>query len=306
MQLLMAGTHSIFELAFAPDGRALVAPRDRSAPVLWELPASGEPVAIPVLDSARRTCSAFTFSPDAQVVGWLCGQTRYEFDRRTGATQAIPLTQGTERVNRQRVCGPDGRLIVRTIDSSHADGRIRAFTARGGAWAEAWTVGPSDDLRGWQMTASGSETFFTWEQPRPNTPGPKGLVARSTLTGEVIARMTVPVYYVAGLAAKPDGSAVVCYKDSSLYYWPIGEKIQKVRTGTLKHYRALAFHPDGRHLLAGNNDATARLIDTHTWQITRQFAWNIGRLVSVAVSPDGTLAAAGGERGRIVVWDLDL
>jgi hypothetical protein len=58
--------------------------------------------------------------------------------------------------------------------------------------------------------------------------------------------------------------------------------------------------------LAGNNDATARIIDTHTWEVVRQYAWDIGRLVSVAVSPDGALAAAGGQKGRVVVWDLDL
>jgi WD40 repeat protein len=99
---------------------------------------------------------------------------------------------------------------------------------------------------------------------------------------------------------------VIAYKDSSLYYWQPGEKVQKVRTGTLMHYRSLAFHPDGRHLLAGNNDTTARLIDTTTWQVVRQYTWAIGRLTAVAISPDGQLAAAGGARGQVVVWDLDL
>jgi WD40 repeat protein len=82
--------------------------------------------------------------------------------------------------------------------------------------------------------------------------------------------------------------------------------MEKVRTGTRTHYRRVAFHPDGRHLLAGNNDTTARLIDTHTWEVVRQYTWDIGSLNAVAISPDGALAAAGGQKGRVVVWDLDL
>jgi hypothetical protein len=40
--------------------------------------------------------------------------------------------------------------------------------------------------------------------------------------------------------------------------------------------------------------------------VTQAFNWEIGRLRSVAFSPDGMLAAAGGDRGKIVVWDVDL
>ena len=129
---------------------------------------------------------------------------------------------------------------------------------------------------------------------------------RSTLTGEIVAAAPVAQRYLRGLAAAPDGSLAVGFKYSSLGAWRPGGQAEKVRTGTLKHYRALAFHPDGRHILAGNNDTTARLIDTRSWQITRQFAWDIGTLSAVAISPDGTLAAAGGAKGRVVVWDLDL
>ena len=108
------------------------------------------------------------------------------------------------------------------------------------------------------------------------------------------------------MVAPPDGSVIVGAWESSLMVWRPGGKIEKVRTGTLKHYRSLAFHPSGRYLLAGNNDATARLIDTQTWQVVRQFTWKVGSLAAVAISPDGMLAAAGGDKGRVVVWDLDL
>ncbi len=74
-----------------------------------------------------------------------------------------------------------------------------------------------------------------------------------------------------------------------------------------KHVTGLAFHPSGRFLAATSNDATVRLHDRDAgWAVTRTFDWAIGRLRSVAFGPDGSLAAAGGEKGRIVVWDVDL
>ena len=73
-----------------------------------------------------------------------------------------------------------------------------------------------------------------------------------------------------------------------------------------KRFTGLAFHPSGRYLAATSNDATVKLYDTSTWEVVQTFDWDIGRLRSVAFSPDGMLAAAGGDKGKIVVWDVDL
>jgi hypothetical protein len=48
-----------------------------------------------------------------------------------------------------------------------------------------------------------------------------------------------------------------------------------------------------------------RLWDTGTWAAAGGYEWNIGKLRSVAVSPDGLRMAAGGEAGKVVVWDAD-
>jgi WD40 repeat protein len=52
-----------------------------------------------------------------------------------------------------------------------------------------------------------------------------------------------------------------------------------------------------------SNDATAIAWDTTTWGQKHAYAWRIGKLKCVGFSPDGTVIAAGGESGKIVLWD---
>jgi WD40 repeat protein len=78
-------------------------------------------------------------------------------------------------------------------------------------------------------------------------------------------------------------------------------------TSPTKYYEALAFTSDGRHLLTVSNDKVARFYDTGTWEARESMDWRVGALKSVAVTADGSRAAAGGGStytGKIVIWDL--
>jgi WD40 repeat protein len=70
--------------------------------------------------------------------------------------------------------------------------------------------------------------------------------------------------------------------------------------------RAVGFLPGGGTVLTAAMDGTVRLWDTATGTETRSFDWGIGKIQAAAVSPDGTLCAAGGDDGHIVVWDVDV
>jgi hypothetical protein len=48
-----------------------------------------------------------------------------------------------------------------------------------------------------------------------------------------------------------------------------------------------------------------KLYDTASWKVAQAFDWDMGRLRSVAFSPDGMLGSAGNDKGKIVVWDVD-
>ena len=68
---------------------------------------------------------------------------------------------------------------------------------------------------------------------------------------------------------------------------------------------AIGWSRDGRVLLTAGSDGSARLWDSATGGALKSFAWNIGKVKCATFSPDGLLAAAGGENGQVVVWDVD-
>jgi WD40 repeat protein len=54
-----------------------------------------------------------------------------------------------------------------------------------------------------------------------------------------------------------------------------------------------------------SGDGLARYWNPADLSLVRVLQWGVGKLHSVAVSPDGTLAAAGGDEGQVVVWDVE-
>lgn len=141
-----------------------------------------------------------------------------------------------------------------------------------------------------------------------NSPGGAGvhsLAVRAADTGRVVA--SAPLSGYGELTASPDGSLVVANAGTSLTVWAAADVTAPPRRVVFgrKHCTGLAFHPSGAYVLAAGNDGTVRRLDAATWKALATYAWRAGKARSVAVSPDGLLAAAGTDQGKIVVWDLD-
>lgn len=68
--------------------------------------------------------------------------------------------------------------------------------------------------------------------------------------------------------------------------------------------RAVGFLPSGGLLTAGM-DGVVRVWDATTGAELRSHDWGIGKVQTATVSADGTLCAAGGDDGRVVVWDTE-
>jgi WD40 repeat protein len=134
------------------------------------------------------------------------------------------------------------------------------------------------------------------------------LAVWSVKKGEMLSSTKLSAGTVLALALAPDSRTLVTCTANGLRVWNANDlkaKPKEVRNDTRIHFTGIAFHPSGKYLAATSNDETVKLYDTQTWEVTRTFTWKIGRMRSIAFSPDGTLAAAGSDSGKVVIWDVD-
>lgn len=112
------------------------------------------------------------------------------------------------------------------------------------------------------------------------------------------------------VVASPHSGAFVVVSNSGLRVHAIDELDTAlplvVRNDNRKHFTGAAFHPSGKYLMAASNDTTVKLFDTATWDVVRSFTWDIGRMRCIAFSADGALAVAGSDKGKVMVWDVDV
>jgi WD40 repeat protein len=204
----------------------------------------------------------------------------------------------------------DGRYLVHTLLREAVSawiGGIAGYTLSAGQLSPLWeVVDPEWRWLGVDFLPSGNQ-FVAVEYGRRR--GNRRLTLRSATTGGIESELSCHGKEISSVMLSPSGSVLVGRSQSSVWIWHAPEwskKPMKLQSDSRKRVTAAAFHPSGKHLAATSNDGTAKLYDTTTWRMAKSFSWNIGEMRSIAFSPDGTLAAAGSDSGKVVVWDVDL
>lgn len=106
------------------------------------------------------------------------------------------------------------------------------------------------------------------------------------------------------VAMLPDGERVILAAGNHLRCVPLSGA-GGWETTAKKPPLEIALHPSGRMLLVADGSKKVTAYDTSNGRPAAQYDWGIGKIGCVTYSPDGTLAAAGGEKGQVVVWDSE-
>jgi len=125
-------------------------------------------------------------------------------------------------------------------------------------------------------------------------------------------KSSTPHIYISALA--------FCERRSSVYknYWGHTQGLMRVEGSSVERWnnatigvwttnsavRAVAFSPDGTHIVSGSHDKTIRVWDAQTGTtVAGPFHGHTDIVTSVAFSPDGTHIVSGSHDNTIRVWD---
>jgi WD40 repeat protein len=278
-------------LAFSPDGQTMAAGGSAGAR-LWKAADSDTSAALP----HPGLVAALTFSPDGRslLTGGKDGTVRL-WRADTGEPDGDPLLHPAP-VNAV-VFTPDGRTVLTGTGDADArrDGQVHFWdlaarkplppTLTHQRAVLALALSPAGDTL---LTGSADQSAALWD-----------LATRRRL------HRLDHQGHVGAVAFSPDGKTVVTRSGLEARFWdvadgrPVREPVSHRGAVT-----ALAFRPgDGRFLLTGSWDGTARLWEMPGGRDHGRVLPHGADVQAVAFSPDSRLALTGGFDGRPRLWD---
>jgi WD40 repeat protein len=290
-------------LAFAPDGHTLVVRCEAGLQIWRELKDGAKPQVVKGISAGW-----FQFAPDGERLH-LDGSTAGIFDLRTCELTPFPRAEGGQRF---LALSPDGhRVVAAHWLNGNRPCRIDCWPAeRVGTGRPLWSVtSPRDGCLRPRFLSD--DRFALPESPAAPrfTQRTYCHVIRSVKNGSVLDESPTFDFYPDWDATSPDGKWIAGAMERRIHVWSVADFRSppiEWENDTRSSFTDIVFHPSGKYLAATSNDKTVKFYDTTTWKLAKTFTWDIGKMRSIAFPPDGTLAAAGSDKGKVIVWDVDL
>jgi WD40 repeat protein len=295
--------HPVGSLVVSPDGRTLaVAGRQSGALWLWDAGRieSGAHVGeAGSLIGHTAGINVARFSPDGRWLATGSWDGTVRVWEVSASRNAIPL-RSAERLSTPMAFSRDGRLLaaVRGDDDS-----VRVWDAATGRQGVLLRQSAGKPVAALAFTPDHRELIVARDDGIATVYG--------VATGEV--RETFPLdtrLRVSALAVSPDGRWLAVGMDQG---WELRSRdgggtrypVTAAFRGHSVRVVSLAFSPDGKHVLSGSDDRTAKLWDVAAGRAVRMLRGHGNSVTVVAFSDDGRTLATGGADATVKLWERD-
>lgn len=308
MRIVACGFREVSEVGFTPDGRTLVALGHRPMPLRCEwhdLAGDALPRAY-----TRKTISwyGFVVSPHDGTVVFNDADELLEFP--PGATEPLVHALPDGGVWKLAVSPNASQMVI--AQDTIAAGRLRVpvrlsgYSRKGTGWKLVWRHDGVGTRFGQPVFLPDGKRLAVLELRGKKVKGqfvPEFALLLLNAKGKVLHERSLPGNF---LDLAVCGEFLVLGDSHRMRVIPAADLDAEPVHVSLgpKHLNVLCGDPHGRFLLSACGKEVL-VWDPRSRKRTHTFNWQIGTLNCLAISPDGTVAAAGGNKGKVAVWDVE-